>query len=358
MDKEIKSVTILGKSGSGRDCPFDTEEVWGVNNVAEHPDFRGALSSIKLVAKGSGYTSPPAVSFEGDGSGIQAQAFLEGDQVCRIDVFDPGSGYSCPPVVTLSGGGGSGALAEVKVSPKRKIDKLFAFDEALEQGYTDGMKRFAPIMSWQKYADIPFPLEEVIARFGTRYFTNTVSYMLAYAIFLKIPIIKIYGVDTSFGAPYAQENRGVEYWLGRAEEGGVTVINHPESHLLRTISGAIYGDLDHCNMMLHLNERINLINILPREGSYSDVLKAQNAWWVLFPKEDEAKAHNVQVQKLPDGSLNFQCATEYLSDVHMPPETWQFLRDLLVKMEKTGHLPFAAITAYEKLILAKPPGGN
>lgn len=358
MESGIKSVTILGKSGSGKDCPFDTNEVWGVNNVASHPDFRGALMSIRLLAKGSGYQKPPDIRFEGDGRGAQAVALLEGDGVARVDVHEVGEDYSQPPIVVFENGGGKGAEVEVTVSPRRKFDKLFAFDEALEKEYTDGMKRYAPLVSWQPYADIKFPLEEVIAHFGTRYFTNTVCYMLGYAVFLNIPLIKIYGVDTSFGAPYAQENRGVEYWLGRAQERGLSLYVHPESHLLRTISGALYGETDHCNMMMQLNERINLINLLPREGSYSDVLKAQNAWWVLFPKEDEAKAHNVQVQKLPDGALNFQCQQEYLSDVHMPPETWQFLRDLLIKLEKGGKLPFPAITVYEKLILAKPPGGN
>ncbi len=296
----LKSVSILGKATSGIICPFDTDEVWGINNVAEQPEYAG-----------------------------------------------------------------------------KKFHKLFAFD-LLPPEYTDGMKKHGPICSWQPYADIKYPIDEVIKEFNTRFFTNTVSYQVAYAAFLRIPKIYIYGVDVTFGAAYAQENRGVEYWMGRATERGCDIIVPDQSQLLRTVSGCMYGERDYCNMMLFLHERINLINILPREGKYSEALKAQNAWWVLFPKDDEAKAHGVQVQRDSVGNMSFgfgpirnstgepilddkgqpKPGGEYLSDVHMPPETWEYLRGLLKEREQSGHLPFGVISAYEKLILSKPPGGN
>src|SRR3990167_4064989 len=124
-------VIILGKSPTGALCPFDADEVWGVNNVAEHPEFKD-----------------------------------------------------------------------------KKFHRLFAFD-FLPKEYTDGMKKYAPICSFQPYADIPYPLEEVKAAFGTEYFTNTVSYQIALAIYLKVDKLRVYGIDVSFGAHYAQENRGV-----------------------------------------------------------------------------------------------------------------------------------------------------
>jgi hypothetical protein len=299
--KMLKSVTIMGKGTNGMSFQWGTtDEVWGVNNVASQPEYKD-----------------------------------------------------------------------------KKFDKLFAFD-ILPKEYIAGMKPFAPICSWQDYADIKFPIDDVIREFGTKYFTNTISYMLAYAAYLRIPEVHIYGVDVTFGAPYAQENRGVEYWIGRAQERGVNVIVPDSSHLLRTVSGAMYGVADHCNMLLYLHERINLINILPREGTYSDALKAQNAWWVLFPKSDEAQAHGVQVQRDPQGNMSFQFGPvmgtdnkqvvndkgepvhggEYISDVHMPPETWDYLRARLKELETSGRLPFGVISAYEKLILSKPEGGN
>ncbi len=355
MDSELKSVTIMGKALTGRECPFDTEEVWGVNNVASQPEYNGCLSSIKLVSGGSGYTKAE-VTLEGDGKGTKAETFLENGAVKSITVTDTGSGFTYLPKVVITGDG-SGAEAIVTIFPIRKFHKLFAFD-ILEKQYTDGMKKYAPIMSWQDYADIKYPLDEVIKTFNTRYFTNTISYMLAYIAYLKIPLAKLYGIDVSFGAPYAQENRGVEYWIGRAEERGVECVFPPACHLKRTVSGAMYGERDHCNVLLYLHERVNLVNILPRQGTYSEALKAQNAFWVLMPKDDEAKAHGVQVMRQPTGEMTFNCPQEFLSDVHMPPETWEFIRDILRTMEKEKRLPFGVISTYEKLILAKPDGGN
>ncbi len=358
MDSDLKSVTIMGKAGTGVLCPFDTEEMWGVNNVASHPEYSGGIQSIKLLSAGMDYKLPPKVTIEGEGGqGVVAESYLNGEGVASITVKNQGYGFKVPPKVIISGGGGRGAEASVTVFPLRKFHKLFAFD-LLEKDYTDGMKKFAPIMSWQDYADIKYPLEEVIKEFDTRYFTNTVSYMMAYVAYLKIPEIKLYGVDVSFGAPYAQENRGVEYWIGRAEERGVKVFVPKECQLIRTVSGAMYGERDHCNVMLYLHERINLINLLPRSGNYSDALKAQNAHWVLMPKSDEAEAHKIQVNRDASGNTNFQCPQEFLSDVHMPPETWEFIRGILRDLEAKKELPFSAITAYEKLILAKPDGGN
>ncbi len=358
MDSDLKSVSIMGKALTGKECPFDTEEIWGVNNVASQPEYCGGLTSIRMVNAGGGYTSPPTVTFDGDGKDTQAEAFIENGVVKSITVRDVGHGFTSPPKVVISGGGGKGAEALVTVAPNRKFHKLFAFD-ILEKAYTDGMKKFAPIMSWQDYGDIKYPLQEVIKEFNTKYFTNTISYMLAYVALLKIPYAGLYGIDVSFGAPYAQENRGVEYWIGRAEERGVKVYCPESSHLKRTVSGAMYGEKDHCNIMMYVHERINLINLLPKQGKYSEALKAQNAWWVLFPKEDEAKAHGITVQRGPNGEMTFSCPQgEYSSDVHMPPETWEFLRDILRNMEAKGTLPFSAISAYEKLILAKPDGGN
>jgi hypothetical protein len=290
----------MGKGQSGIICPFDADEVWGVNNVAGQPEYAG-----------------------------------------------------------------------------KRFDKTFAFDSGLEPDYIEGMKKYSPVVSWQPWADIHYPIDEILAEFKTRYFTNTISYMLALAAFLHAKKVSIYGVDVSFGAPYAQENRGVEYWIGRAQQCGVEIWCPDKSHLMRTVYGNLYGELGQCNMLLYLHERINLINVLPRQGDYPTALKAQNAWWVLFPKEDEARAHNVQVQSHPDGTMSFTIfkkndlfgqpnqpelvpgGAEYLTDVQMPGEVWDFLKGILVTMEKEQRLPFGVITAYEKLVLAKEePAGK
>ena len=299
---EGKHIAILGKGNSGSICPFDADETWGVNNVASQTTPCPDCNNGKIK-----------------------------DQPCP----------RC------------NGTNKFLMYPKG-IQKTFAFDESLEPWYTDEMKKYSPVVSWQPYADIKYPIDEILAYFKTRYMTNTISYMIAYAIYMKVRKISVYGVDVSFGAPYAQENRGVEYWLGQAEARGIEVYCPDKSHLLRTVYGNLYGEMGHCNMQLYLHERINLINILPKDGSYSDAIKAQNAWWVLFPKQDEAEAHGVVVQRGADGNMSFSCAKgEYVSDVQMPPEVWKYLKDTLIELEQTKHLPFGVISAYEKIVLAK-----
>ena len=371
---EPNYVIILGKAMTGQECPWDdptVDEVWGVNNVAGQPENCGYITAVGLTDFGKDYTQASVIVEGGGGYGAIISPKFKDGKIVYLKIANPGKGYTEAPKITITGDG-TGAMAECKVVPKRKFAKLFAFD-ILDKEYTDDMKTNAPICSWQDYGDIKYPLAEVRAKFKTDYFTNTVSYMLAYAIFLGVKKIGVYGVDVAFGAPYAQENRGCEYWIGRAVEAGIEVYAPEQSQIMRTISGVIYGVKDACNVMLYLHERINLINALPREGHYSDSLKAQNAWWVLFPKEDEAKAHGVMVQRNPDGTMSFGFKNhdqlvadgtpelkvgEYLFDCHLPPEVWVFLRDILRKQEAEGKMNFGLLTSYEKLILAKPDGGN
>ena len=302
-------VSILGKGLSGLVCPFDADEIWGVNNVASQLMNCPECNGEGKVQKEGQKRKTKCTKCKGEG--------------------------------------------KILWYPQR-IHKLFAFDSGLEPEYIEDMKKYSPVVSWQPWADIPFPLEEIKEQFKTTYFTNTISYMIAYAIYLKVDKISVYGVDASFGAPYAQENRGVEYWLGRAEQSGIELYLPEKCHILRTVTGNLYGEINDCNMLMYLHERLNLINALPKEGHYSDALKAQNAWWVLFPKEDEAKAHGVTVNRMLDGSLNFAITQgEYSSDIHTAPEVWDFLRKTLIGLEKEGRLNFNIISIYEKIVLGK-----
>ena len=76
-------------------------------------DREWAVGGFNMLAGGSGYTTAPTVTIEGDGSGASAMAVLDGDAVGQIVLLQPGSGYTGTPTVTLSGGGGSGAEARV-----------------------------------------------------------------------------------------------------------------------------------------------------------------------------------------------------------------------------------------------------
>ena len=79
----------------------------------------GAVGTIGITNKGSGYTSAPAVTISAPNqtNGVQAtaNATILANAVSSIYVTNGGSGYTSPPMVTITGGGGSGATANAQV---------------------------------------------------------------------------------------------------------------------------------------------------------------------------------------------------------------------------------------------------
>ena len=94
-----------------------------------------------------------------------------------------------------------------------------------------------PLIAPYKYAEIPlsepFPLKECIKIYGMPYFSNTISYMIAYALLGGAKEINIYGVNQASSSEYFYEKASVEYWLGMAVGQGIKLtINGEKSELL------------------------------------------------------------------------------------------------------------------------------
>jgi hypothetical protein len=82
------------------------------NDIFEYDVKR--VNATTITAGGSGYTSPPTVTFSGGTSTRQAKGFavLSGGAVSEIVITDPGRYTgSTAPTITISGGGGSSATA-------------------------------------------------------------------------------------------------------------------------------------------------------------------------------------------------------------------------------------------------------
>lgn len=109
-----------------------------------------------------------------------------------------------------------------------------------------------PLVAPYRYEEIPlsqaFPIEECVKEFGQPYFSNTIAYMIAYALLKGVKEIEFYGVNQAGSHEYAEEKGGVEYWIGIAVGRGVKVtINGKDSQLLmykgRYGRGLLYGYL-------------------------------------------------------------------------------------------------------------------
>lgn len=131
-------------------------------------------------------------------------------------------------------------------------DKIFHMDDVRIQEIRAKAKpesNIAGMLEWMKKTDIPiitsrphpdyksttpFPLIEVLNQFDTGYFNSTAAYAVAYAIYIGVEQISLFGVDFTYpDAHDAEKGRAcVEYWLGMASERGIRLSIPKTSSLL------------------------------------------------------------------------------------------------------------------------------
>ncbi len=89
---------------------------------------------------------------------------------------------------------------------------------------------------------VPFPRDDILTMFDP-YFTNTISWLLAYAIALEYSEIQLFGVDmaqdTIMQAEYQRQRPSCEWLIGMAQGRGITVTMPPGSDLLK--ASHLYG---------------------------------------------------------------------------------------------------------------------
>lgn len=95
---------------------------------------------------------------------------------------------------------------------------------------------------------VPFPKLQILSQF-MRYFTNTVSWQIAHAIFDALhddttvfSKLGLFGIDMATGTEYAAQRPSVEYFLGLAQGLGVQLLIPPSSDLLK--AAELYGGED------------------------------------------------------------------------------------------------------------------
>ena len=126
------------------------------------------------------------------------------------------------------------------------VDKLFIVDKITTEEFDiEELKRFPCIVAPMAYPELPnieiYPMKEVLAKFRTRFFSNAICYMMAYALLKGYEKIWFYGIDMMTNTSYVIEKGGVEFWMGIAHALGVPVVNTRESATGKTIDGKMYG---------------------------------------------------------------------------------------------------------------------
>lgn len=110
----VKTVTYTG-SDPQTDLSEADYAQW-LNQNQSTTDLKGKIYNIKVDAGGSGYTSAPLVTINGDGSGATATATVSGGAVTAINITNNGTNYNIA-TISFSGGGGTGAAAHAVMSP-------------------------------------------------------------------------------------------------------------------------------------------------------------------------------------------------------------------------------------------------
>jgi hypothetical protein len=73
----------------------------------------GAIYNMKITTAGTGYTSAPTLTIEGDGSSATATATVSGGAITGITMTNVGTGYTHATVTVTGGAGSNGAIRPV-----------------------------------------------------------------------------------------------------------------------------------------------------------------------------------------------------------------------------------------------------
>jgi hypothetical protein len=94
-----------------------------------------------------------------------------------------------------------------------------------------------PVYMEQEWPDIHtsirYPRQEIVQKLGIDYFTSSIAYMIALAVYEGFEEIHLYGVDMPSETEYYHERPCVEFWLGYAHRQGIRVMLPEDCPLLK-----------------------------------------------------------------------------------------------------------------------------
>jgi hypothetical protein len=93
-----------------------------------------------------------------------------------------------------------------------------------------------------------YPLQEIIKKYNSSFFTNSISYMIALALYENASSIKVYGVDLDCEEEYAFERPSVAYWIGFAR--GISVEVEVASNMDKPLFLYAFEDSNHLTTKL------------------------------------------------------------------------------------------------------------
>jgi len=109
------------------------------------------LSSVAIIASGSGYTEAPVVIITGDAA-VSATAVATINSLGEVNavvITDPGSGYTTTPTITFDGGNGVSARAYAVMNYDRLLDRYTGLTRSIKTTIKyDRFQYFSDVQDW------------------------------------------------------------------------------------------------------------------------------------------------------------------------------------------------------------------
>lgn len=230
-----------------KECGWDVVEWFGQE---------GPESEVELNVNGRTLVAKCARGDEGFANLLDANKSFEGDVPKHVSIIGLGPSMDEYTNITRRLGGRHKWCDETwainSLGSVLQCDRIFHMDDvriqeirakALPESNTAAMLDWLkttnlPVITSRPHPDYPtteaFPLLGVLNKFDTGYFNSTAAYAVAYAIYIGVERLSLFGIDFTYpDAHDAEKGRAcVEFWLGIAAERGIKLVVPKASTLL------------------------------------------------------------------------------------------------------------------------------
>jgi hypothetical protein len=124
--------TITNKLSSTQFTVYDTTGTVRTALFEETPQSYTGISEIQITNPGSGFTSTPTVTINGDGTGATAEAVIVNGKIQTINITNRGTDYT-RATVTITGGKGYGAEAVAVIDGRTGTLRTIYYDSLAQR---------------------------------------------------------------------------------------------------------------------------------------------------------------------------------------------------------------------------------
>ena len=181
-----------------------------------------------------------------------------------------------------------------------------------------------------------------------RYLTSSASAAIALALYQGYDELHIYGIENALDSEYRKQQEGLMFWQGYAAGRGVTLKIHCQDKVFRA---PIYGYQTNRGetMLLSNTERLQLLGILPNEGSIATLRIVRELREALSFGEEETAESGLKVEETGEaGTYNFSWERELTKDVPVGEVARKVIVDAFTQLDRQQKVPADLLPLYER----------